>query len=324
MSSAEEPLPPFSRPDLTSFHGEWPMLLECASPAVDSQRLGELARSVDWSRLLVLAQSNTGSSGISRSVSRELDENLVPADIRQTLLERHLAQVFSTLRMTAELFRLLELFAAKDIPALVVKGPVLAMQAYGDPADAQLRRSRLARPPARHPSRHGSRCWPQVTRQPFPLSAIDAGKIPGQYLFTKPQRKIARRTAQRFHATLLSPPPASRKVFRAAHSRAPGYPRNSCPGGRRRTGLHLYSRCKTSLGALAAGLRMSPRWSPGNRASIGRALRRQPRKWERSACCIPACAWLRICCTPVCQMRCSRSSRRTWAPLSLRRVFVLG
>ena len=61
-------------------------------------------------------------------------ENAAPKEVRQTLLERHLAQVFSTMRMTAELVRVLELFASEDIPALVVKGPVLAMQAYGDPS----------------------------------------------------------------------------------------------------------------------------------------------------------------------------------------------
>jgi hypothetical protein len=91
----------------------------------------------------------------------ELGENAVPKEVRKTQLERHRAQVFSTMRMTAELVRLLELFASKDIPALVVKGPVLAMQAYGDPCDAQLRRPGFARPSARYPAPKAPRRSPE-------------------------------------------------------------------------------------------------------------------------------------------------------------------
>src|SRR5271167_1554627 len=65
-------------------------------------------------------------------------------------------------------------------------------------------------------------------------------------------------------------------------------------------------------------------WSPDSRTSIGGRLRRQPRKWGRSACCTLACAWLRMCCTPICQLQCSRPSRETWVPHSRRRAFALG
>ena len=101
------------------------------------------------------------------------------------LLERHRAQVFSTLKITAELFRLLGCFAAKEIPALVVKGPVLAMQAYGDPAMRYFGDLDLL---VRH--RDIRRATEAMIASGFeatvPLSAIDAGKIPGQYLFSKP------------------------------------------------------------------------------------------------------------------------------------------
>jgi hypothetical protein len=164
------------------------MLLECASPTLDVRRLEELARSVDWSRLLVLAEEH-GVLGHLAKCLREIDENLVPADVRQTLLERHLAQVFFTLRMTAELFRLLKFFAAKDIPALVVKGPALAMQAYGDPAMRNygdldlLVRQRDIRCATESLEATGY----QAT---VSLRTIDAGKIPGQYLFSKPDAKL--------------------------------------------------------------------------------------------------------------------------------------
>jgi len=174
--------------DLPSFRTEWAVLLECASPASDARRLAELARSAEWSRLLVLAEEHGVLAHLARRF-RDVDENLVPAEIRQTLLERQRAQVFSTLRMTAELFRLLDLFAAKDIPALVVKGPVLAVQAYGDPAmrsygDLDL----LVR--QRDIRRATESLQATGFQAAVPLSAIDAGKIPGQYLFSQPDAKL--------------------------------------------------------------------------------------------------------------------------------------
>ena len=107
----------------------------------------------------------------------------------QILMEHHRNQIFSTLGMTAELFRLLELFAANDIPALIVKGPALAMQAYGDPTmrgygdlDFLVRQRNI-----RRATESLQAAGFQAT---VPLSAIDAGKIPGQYLFCKTDTKL--------------------------------------------------------------------------------------------------------------------------------------
>jgi len=164
------------------------VLLECASPTFDAQRFTGLTQPVDWSRLLALAEKHKVLGHLAMRL-REVDENLAPAEIRQTLLEYHRAQVFSTLGLTAELFRLLGLFAAKDIPALVVKGPVLAMQAYGDPAvrcygdlDLLVRQRDI-----RRATESLQAAGYEAT---VPLSAIDAGKIPGQYLFSEPDSKL--------------------------------------------------------------------------------------------------------------------------------------
>ncbi len=181
-------MPQSSLSDLPSFRREWAVLLECASPTFDSQRLVELARSADWSKLLVLAEAHSVLAHLAVRV-RELDENLVPDEIRQTLLEHHREQVFSTLRMTAELFRLLELFAANEIPTLIVKGPALAMQAYGDPTMRSfgdldfLVRQRDIRRATESLQAAGYEAA-------VPLSAIDAGKIPGQYFFSKTDTKL--------------------------------------------------------------------------------------------------------------------------------------
>ena len=75
-SCTEKSLPPSDQPDMTSFRGEWPVLLECASPAFDVQRFAELTRSADWSRLLVLAEEHTVLGHLAMRL-RELDQNLV-------------------------------------------------------------------------------------------------------------------------------------------------------------------------------------------------------------------------------------------------------
>lgn len=164
------------------------MLLECTSPIFDAPRFVELARSVDWSRLFVLAEAH-GVLGHLAVRVRGIDGNIAPAEIRQVLLEHHREQIFSTLRMTAELFRLLDLFAASEIPTLIVKGPALAMQAYGDPTMRSfgdldfLVRQRDIR-------RATESLLAAGYEAAVPLSAIDAGKIPGQYFFSKTDTKL--------------------------------------------------------------------------------------------------------------------------------------
>ena len=171
-----------------SFSSESSALLECASPAHDLQKLASLLRSTDGNRLLVLAEEH-GVIGQLAGCLRKLHENSVSPGIRQALADRQRAQIFFSLRLTAELFGLLELFSSQGIEALVVKGPVLAVQAYGDPAMRSygdldmLVRQRNIRRATELMSAAGY--VPAVS-----LSAIDAGRIPGQYLFSKPDSKL--------------------------------------------------------------------------------------------------------------------------------------
>src|SRR5260370_9120543 len=128
-----KPISPSHPARVASYKNEWCALLECASPANDPQRLRGLLRCADWARLLVLAEAH-GVAGHLTACLRSLDDDVVPPEIRQTLVDRRRAQNFFTLRLTAELFRILDRFTSAGIGALVVKGPVLAVQAYGDPA----------------------------------------------------------------------------------------------------------------------------------------------------------------------------------------------
>lgn len=178
-----ELISPAQLSDIASFKNEWAVLLECASPSCDPQLLSVLLHSADWPRLLILAEEH-GVIGHLAAGLRGFDLAVVPQDVEAALLERQRAQNFLTLRLTAELFHLLELFSAKKIPALVIKGPVLAVQAYGDPAirsygdlDLLVQQGAVRRAT--------EAMLASGYQAAVPLSAIDAGKIPGQYLFSK-------------------------------------------------------------------------------------------------------------------------------------------
>src|SRR6266704_1190386 len=131
--SMAKSLPPAHLSGISASQHEWPVLLECASPKCDARKLNELLRSVDWTRLLLLAEEH-GVVGHLAAHLHELDRDLVPPEMNKTLMECQREQIFFTLRLTAELFRLLKRFAAAEIGVLAVKGPVLSLRAYGDPA----------------------------------------------------------------------------------------------------------------------------------------------------------------------------------------------
>ena len=183
-----ELLSPTCLSDIRTFECEWGALRECVSPWRDEERLQKSLSAVDWNRLPLLA----GEHGVLGQLASYLNNAaglLVPQEIKQTSQERRRAQNFLTLRLTAELFRLLEGFAKQGISALAIKGPVLAAQAYADPSvrtygDLDL----LVR--QRDIRRATELMIASGYHAAVPLSAIDAGRIPGQYLFSKPDSKL--------------------------------------------------------------------------------------------------------------------------------------
>ena len=174
--------------DIPLFRNEWSVLLECAAPAHDRERIADLLQSADWARLLILAEAH-GVSGHLAAGLRDLEKNLVPPEIRQSLVDRQRAQIFLSMRLTAELFRILDLFTTEGIDALVIKGPALAARAYADSAtrsygdlDLLVRQRDI---------RRATELMCAAGFAPaVPLTAIDAGKIPGQYLFSKPDSQL--------------------------------------------------------------------------------------------------------------------------------------
>ncbi|HVH59758.1 MAG TPA: nucleotidyltransferase family protein, partial [Candidatus Sulfotelmatobacter sp.] len=109
-----ELLSPQRLSDTRAFEREWTALRECVSPWSDKERLHQCLTGVDWPRLLVLARGH-GVVGQLAARLHKLDAPVIPSEIKEALLERQREQNFLTLRLTAELFRLLELFSRNEI-----------------------------------------------------------------------------------------------------------------------------------------------------------------------------------------------------------------
>jgi hypothetical protein len=110
---------------------EWRVLLDCANPNVTLLALRpEQTSSLDWPRLLALA----GDQGLLPLLTQKLSHSgvgVIPAESQQGLKSFFREQTIFDLRMLAELYRILERFAAQGIGVMVTKGPVLAQRCYG-------------------------------------------------------------------------------------------------------------------------------------------------------------------------------------------------
>lgn len=174
--------------DIRAFEREWAVLRGCVSLQRDPQRPVKWLPGIDWPRLLLLAREH-GVLGQLAGCLGDGDASGVPPEIKRGLFDRRRAQNFQTLRLTGELFRVLELFNQNEIRALVIKGPVLAVEAYADPGmrsygdlDLLVRQRDIHR---------ATELLIRSGYQPaISLGAIQAGKIPGQYLFCKPDAKL--------------------------------------------------------------------------------------------------------------------------------------
>jgi Uncharacterised nucleotidyltransferase len=175
--------------EIVSVAAQWALLLECAKPRPDRQRLEERLRApLDWSSLLAFAEDH-GVLGLTAARLANYDESILSAENRERLRGWRRSHALFTLNLTAEMFRLLDAFAADGIGILVIKGPVLSARCYSDPGLRQygdldlivrdkdiLRSTELMVGLGYEPS--------------VPLTAIRAKKIPGEYNFRQSSNKL--------------------------------------------------------------------------------------------------------------------------------------
>lgn len=171
----------------SSIPPEWKLLLACSSPgceAVTRERVrATVLSALDWPRLLAMAENHGVTPLLARCLGAHCADQ-VPSIWRERLQEQGRLHLFFVLSLTAELFRLVELFEREDIETAVFKGPALAVQAFGDVAlrqysdlDLFLRHRDVVRA-CRLMLAHG-----YETRLPF--GKVEAGNVPGQFLFTR-------------------------------------------------------------------------------------------------------------------------------------------
>jgi hypothetical protein len=162
---------------------EWAVLLQCASPHADLSILSALLSEVSWPALVALATEH-GVISLLASNLAQFEEALVSPEFAQKIRELHRAQVLSALQMTAELFRLADQFRNAGLDTALVKGPTLALRAYGDTGARQygdldflVRQKDILR---------ATELMISAGYQPeIAVESLSPQKIPGQYLFVR-------------------------------------------------------------------------------------------------------------------------------------------
>jgi Uncharacterised nucleotidyltransferase len=175
------------RPDSNST--AWRVLLGCANPNVTLLALRpDQVSSLDWPRLLALA----GDQGLLPLLTQKLSHSepgVIPPDTEQALKSLFREQMVFDLRMLAEMYRILDRFAARRIAVMATKGPVLAQRCYGfsfarqyTDLDFALRDADVLRATETLISLGYD--------AKVPPSAIQAGKPAGEYAFTQLSTKL--------------------------------------------------------------------------------------------------------------------------------------
>lgn len=168
---------------------EWLLLLDCCSLPQDPAKISPTVDTIrDTDSFINLAEAH-GVLGHFTAALGGLPGFQIPSAFLDSLRIHQRAHLLSNLAMTAELFRILELFRQSEIECVVVKGPVLSLRAYGQPAvrqyadlDLLLRQKDI--------SRAAEILGDAAYDSRVSAEAIRGGKIPGEYRFHGPGAKI--------------------------------------------------------------------------------------------------------------------------------------
>jgi Uncharacterised nucleotidyltransferase len=164
------------------------LLVACATPPNNQQAISEcLAAKPDWDLVFRLGEEHNVIGILPLRLQRGAFPS-IPAEVHEKLQARVRAQNLCALSMAAELFQILDDFAAVHIEPLLIKGPSVSLLAYGDSAvrtygDLDLIvRHRDILTASQHMLAMGFEA-------DVPETAIRAEKIPGEYFFMRPDTK---------------------------------------------------------------------------------------------------------------------------------------
>lgn len=158
----------------------------------DAEEIRRLAgQSLDWDYVLSEAAENSIIPLLRKSL-REAAEDRIPAAIMEKLKEASRANSVRCLFLSAELAHILQLFRAESILAVPYKGPVLAVQAYGDVTLREFEDLDILLPQRDLPRAHS--ILQQQGYQPrFPwILSKDAvsALVPGEYNYRDKSRRV--------------------------------------------------------------------------------------------------------------------------------------
>ncbi|MCI0580813.1 MAG: nucleotidyltransferase family protein [Chloroflexi bacterium] len=121
------PLLPGARPEIS-------LLLHSARPHLTPEAAGQVAallrQPLDWENVLRLATAHGARPLLYRALRQASSESVPPA-VMAGLQEHTTNTIRRNLFLTGELVKLVSLLESHDIPAVPVKGPVLAETLYG-------------------------------------------------------------------------------------------------------------------------------------------------------------------------------------------------
>src|SRR6202046_1609058 len=156
-----------------------------------TQKIGRLLeRDLDWDYILNEAEENSITALVGRQLNA-LGPDALPASAAERLKNACRANTIRCLFLSAELIKILDLFRSHGIPSIPYKGPVLAVQAYGDltlrefeDLDVILRQSDL---PKAHEVMLGLGYRPKFDWILSPGAA--ASTVPGEYNYRDEKRR---------------------------------------------------------------------------------------------------------------------------------------
>jgi Uncharacterised nucleotidyltransferase len=181
-------LPQSAAINLDTGSAEWRVLIECAAANRWPSRLSALLREqLDWARLQGLADMHGMLPVLIARIP--VSETKAPPEIALSLREQHRAQAALALALMAELFSLQDTFAQSGVHFLVTKGPVLSQRCYGDPGMRQYGDLDLI-VFEKDLSRITELMIASGYEPRVPLKAIEAAKIPGEYVFRRPDTNL--------------------------------------------------------------------------------------------------------------------------------------
>lgn len=120
---------------INSFPSEIELILQCASSRAAQNNRHQiellLKSEINWSYLLQMCTSHKVLALIHFNLDK-IAPQIIPEDVRASFVHFYQINVQKNLLLTAELLKILDLYGKHQIPAIPLKGAVLARQVYSN------------------------------------------------------------------------------------------------------------------------------------------------------------------------------------------------